>query len=204
MKNVIEMTTKEMIAEYNTLTGKNITKFSTRAVGEKQLERARAYYGAQEQAAEEVAAEEVAADTFDAPEEIWAAKKEYHYSEDGCPNCGAKEDITPAGEENTAAGERLFCHNCSTEFHQNGKIYKARSTGGISEGVKKSWANPEVAAARAKRDAVSVEGKGEFKSVAAAFKALNLPMAKHIKFRMELKAKGAAKFMDYNFSIVSK
>src|SRR5687768_16586607 len=111
MKNVIEMTTKEMIAEYNTLTGKNITKFSTRAVGEKQLERARAYYGAQEQAAEEVAAEEVAADTFDAPEEIWAAKKEYHYSEDGCPNCGAKEDITPAGEENTAAGERLFCHN---------------------------------------------------------------------------------------------
>jgi hypothetical protein len=38
MKN---MTTKEMVAEYNLLTGKSIKKFSTRGAGEKQLAAAR-------------------------------------------------------------------------------------------------------------------------------------------------------------------
>lgn len=36
------MTTQEMIAEYNKLTGKNIKKFSSRAAGEAQLAKARA------------------------------------------------------------------------------------------------------------------------------------------------------------------
>lgn len=39
------MTTKEMIAEYNRLTGKNIKKFSSRAAGEKQLIAARKKHG---------------------------------------------------------------------------------------------------------------------------------------------------------------
>jgi hypothetical protein len=247
MKAITEMTTAEMIQEYNDLTGKSIKKFSTRAAGEKQLAKARndawaAEIAADEAAAaevveeaqaeevaaaevveeaqaeevaadeaaaaEEVAAEEVAAEEVSAEDEVWEEKK-YNYSVDGCPGCGAKGDITAAGLEGTRAGERLFCHNCSTEFHDDGRIYKKRKKGNISEGVKASWQNPEVAAARAKRDAVVVEGgkegiKIECKSVPAAFKALGLSMAKMIKFRLELKAKGTATYSDYKFTIISK
>lgn len=196
MKNVIEMTSKEMIAEYNSLTGKNITKFSTRAVGEKQLEKARSKFVAELKNVRE----ELVAEVEKAAEPV---AKEYHYSVDGCPSCGAKEDITPAGLEGTAGGERLFCHNCSTEFHQDGRIYNAPAKSKtLSESIKASWKNAEVAAKRAKRDHVEVEGKGVFPSVLKAFQALGLPVSKHIKFRMELKAQGSAKFGSYNFKIV--
>jgi hypothetical protein len=40
-KNIIEMSTKEMVEEYNTLTSKSIQKFSSRKAGEKQLAKAR-------------------------------------------------------------------------------------------------------------------------------------------------------------------
>lgn len=42
MKDVKEMTTAELIAEYNHLTGKKITRFASRAAGEKQVLSARA------------------------------------------------------------------------------------------------------------------------------------------------------------------
>lgn len=38
MSNVTEMTTKELVDEYNTRTGKTIAKFSTRANGERQVQ----------------------------------------------------------------------------------------------------------------------------------------------------------------------
>jgi hypothetical protein len=41
MKPITEMTTAEMVAEYNQLTAKTIKKFSSRAAGEKQLQTAR-------------------------------------------------------------------------------------------------------------------------------------------------------------------
>lgn len=42
MKAIAQLTTAEMVAEYNTLTGKSIKKFSSRAAGERQLAAARA------------------------------------------------------------------------------------------------------------------------------------------------------------------
>ena len=42
MKTIAQLTTAEMVAEYNTLTGKSIKKFSSRAVGDSQLAKARA------------------------------------------------------------------------------------------------------------------------------------------------------------------
>ena len=42
MKTIAQLTTAEMVAEYNTLTGKSINKFSSRAAGERQLAAARA------------------------------------------------------------------------------------------------------------------------------------------------------------------
>lgn len=44
-QNVSAMTTAAMVAEYNSLTGKSIKKFSSRAAGEKQLEAARTKAG---------------------------------------------------------------------------------------------------------------------------------------------------------------
>lgn len=42
MKNIADMKTAEILAEYNGLTGKNVKKFSSRKAGEKQLTAARA------------------------------------------------------------------------------------------------------------------------------------------------------------------
>lgn len=66
-----------------------------------------------------------------------------------------------------------------------------------------SWSDPTVKAARSKRDRVVVEGVGEFRSVKEAFLALGLPLAKHIKFRVALKADGERYYSGHNFFLAS-
>lgn len=68
-----------------------------------------------------------------------------------------------------------------------------RALGKHSAGVAKSWNSEAVRAARLTKHGVTVKAGGkltEHKSVAAAFKALSLPMPAHIKFRGKLKASG--------------
>ncbi len=55
--------------------------------------------------------------------------------------------------------------------------------------VAKTWKDPDVAASRATHHAVKVGGE-TFRSVLAAFQALNLPIGRHIPFRKALKAQG--------------
>lgn len=55
--------------------------------------------------------------------------------------------------------------------------------------------------ARRVKNHVRVAGV-EYRSVAAAFEALGLPMNKHIKFRAKLKASGAETFDGHDFIIV--
>lgn len=76
-------------------------------------------------------------------------------------------------------------------------------------GIAASWNDIDVREARLHRQGVIVMvGKraSEFNSTAAAFAALGLPMAKHIRFRMKLKAAGKLTFThagkDYEFSIL--
>ena len=115
-------------------------------------------------------------------------------------SCGA--DITYAGREGTAAGERMFCHHCGTEFKSDGTAYKApKSSTHRSAAIAASWADKDVAARRATHHRVVVEGKGEFKSVREAFAQLGLPMGKHIRFRMALKAAGALEFGNLAFRV---
>jgi len=76
------------------------------------------------------------------------------------------------------------------------KISKSRSAA-----IAASWTDSETAAKRAQRHAVRVAGQ-EFRSVRAAFAALNLPMSKHIKFRMELKAAGQLNAFGYDWEII--
>ena len=192
MKTIAQLTTSEMVAEYNTLTGKSIKKFSSRAAGESQLAKARAE-----------------ASTTAPTKETKVTEKKPYSLDDGCPHCGTKHDQTYAGEENTPAGERMFCHHCSTEYYQDGKIYKAPAKSEKrSIAISESWADKKIAAKRARRDNVLVEGVGTFRSVCEAFKKLNLPMNQHIKFRMHVKTDGSGKFemggKTYNFQLVEK
>lgn len=195
MKAINEMTTAEMVAEYNALTGKSIKKFSSRAAGEKQLAKVRSEASSTSQAAADKVVE----------------KTGFDYAVDGCPGCGATEDQTAAGLDGTIAGDqRNFCHHCSTEYWRDtGKIYKAPAKSvNRSKSISESWNKPEVAAKRARRDNVKVSGAGVFRSVLEAFKSLNLPQSKHIKFRMALKQVGSGVFeyggKTYEFTIVEK
>jgi hypothetical protein len=63
----------------------------------------------------------------------------------------------------------------------------------LSDAVKESWTDPDVAAARRLRHGVSVAGT-KYRSVRKAFQELNLPESKHIPFRLRLKEKGRATF----------
>lgn len=63
--------------------------------------------------------------------------------------------------------------------------------------IKKSWDNPEIAAVRAVRDNVEVNGK-VYRSTHAAFVDLGLPTQKCIKFRKELKAAKKATFTTHD------
>ena len=71
-----------------------------------------------------------------------------------------------------------------------------------------TWKNPEIAAKRAERTAVAVDGHGTFKSTSAAFLALKLPMSGHGRFRTALKAAGKMGFEHdgavFNFSVAPK
>jgi hypothetical protein len=110
-----------------------------------------------------------------------------------CPKCRSTElyegEINAKGfvtNEDKVGG----CHHCG--FHWDlrllPKVPRANSAG-----VAASWSNPEVKAARTTKHGVTVKAGGkttDHKSVAAAFRALNLPMAKHIQFRGKLKASG--------------
>ena len=166
------------------------------------------------QAAADVAGEKQLAkvrSTSQAAADVAVEKKGFDYAVDGCPGCGATEDQTAAGLDGTIAGDqRNFCHHCSTEYWRDtGKIYKAPAKSvNRSKSISESWNNPDVAAKRARRDSVKVSGAGVFRSVLEAFKSLNLPQSKHIKFRMALKQVGSGVFeyggKAYEFTIVEK
>lgn len=220
MKKIAEMSTAEMVAEYNVLTGKSIKKFSSRAAGEKQLAKAREFMTvAKAVVAEAVKKDERKGDRRATDRRVEPAtvvvketsvKKQFNYAVDGCPNCGATEDQTYAGAEGTTAEERNFCHHCSTEYwRETGKIYKAPAKSEKrSTAISESWNDPKIAAKRARRDNVEVKGVGIFRSVCEAFKKLHLPMNQHIKFRMSVKEAGTGTFKHgdkaYKFALVEK
>lgn len=80
----------------------------------------------------------------------------------------------------------------------------------ISEGVRKSWENPATRERRRQRHGVHVlkngSPVGKYSSLYQAFKALGLPVEKHIPFRNKLKLAGTLMFNDgesiYIFSLI--
>lgn len=168
--------TSELVAFYNDNAIKTVTKFVDRATAEKRVA--------------QMIVDMVASAKF-------------------CPFCDTLEnyghDITPAGLEGTKAADNNFHHHCVKEFRPDGTMPKAPTPASAdrSAAISATWANPEVAAARAQRSKVFVEGRGEYRSVKAAFVALGLPISKHIPFRMKLKASGAAHFERHSFVVVA-
>ena len=223
-KMIAEMTTAEMVAEYNALTGKSIKKFSSRAAGEQQLAKARELMKVAKTVVQSPglrnpgdvfgsalnAAKNSPTNLNKETQVVEESKKSFRYEVHGCPNCGATDDQTYAGQEGTTAEERNFCHHCSTEYWRDtGEIYKAPANSETrSKAIAATWENDKIAAARSARDSVVVDGKGTFRSVAAAFKALGLPMSKHIKFRIDVKSNGSGTFKygedEYEFRVVKQ
>ena len=118
-----------------------------------------------------------------------------------CPACGQVQDQAPAGEEGTRAGERLFCHHCGATYEPSGRIYHApASNPSRSAAIASSWTNPEVRAARSQRTSVRCGGT-VYPSLARAFRALGLPLARHIAYRIELKATGRITVGSHVFTV---
>jgi len=196
---VSAMTTAEILAEYNLLTGKSVKKFSSRAAGEKQLEKARS--------AEMHAKVELERHIrFRMSDEDRQLDEKYGFHT--CPSCGVHLsngvlwdgcEFNP-GEIYRTETHQYECQGCGHNF---GKPKKAKS-GLRSTAVAESWNDEVVASKRSRRDSVLVDGV-EFRSVKAAFVHLNLPLAKHIRFRMSLKELGSDTFefdgVLYNFKI---
>ena len=76
--------------------------------------------------------------------------------------------------------------------------YEGQKNQNISEGVRKSWEDPEVRKKRQQHHAVRVHRNstlvGEFSSLYQAFKILGLPVSRHIPFRIKLKQVGSLPF----------
>jgi len=194
MNTIANMTTAEMVAEYNALTGKSIKKFSSRAAGEKQLTAVRA---AQPQPQQEV----------DVIEEA------HHIPELGishCPCCGIHlsngyTTNTDQRENNLPLLDKheYMCLGCAGEF---GPLIKGRSAK-RSAAISNSWNDADVAAKRSRRDHVTVNGS-TYRSVRAAFGALKLPLNQHIRFRMALKESGTGVYehgdKEYEFTLAPK
>jgi len=198
VNQVAKASTADLLAFFNANTGgAQVKKFADRKTAERRVK---------------ALIEEMIADGDLQPQEETQVSedKKFNYTVDGCPHCHSTEDQTYAGEEGTAAEERNLCHHCGTEYwRETGEIYKAPAKSATrSAAIAKSWDNDEIAKARAARDNVSVEGYGTFRSVASAFKKIGLPISRHIKFRIDLKANGTGTFKygtdEYTFKIVKQ
>lgn len=74
----------------------------------------------------------------------------------------------------------------------NTELDTPAKTAARSAAVAATWQDPAVKAARAIRHAVIVKGV-QHRSVGEAFKALSLPMNRHVVFRQKLKASDTGK-----------
>lgn len=197
MFDVKTASTKDLVAEYNRLTGKSITKFSDRATGEKQVT------AALERAKMLASAKGLATAGREANAEAKAQAKPVE------PAVADPVSPAPASEPVAAPAPKL----------QRQKKVKARIDPMLqlpvdrSAAIQRSWTNTAVAAARAQRTAVEVNAVGadkgevrQFRSVKQAFEELGLPLGVHIPFRMTLKAQGKHKIEQdgvvYNFKTV--
>lgn len=222
MKNFAEIqaaTSAELIAFYNTHNAeKPIKKFTNRETAEKRvlalvedLEAAEAAKKPKQKAAHVpviIRAPKKEAATQDAPK---TQEVDHSASNALIAQMLAKEAAQLAETEKKPETAPVVETEKKTEIVApvNPANWATKGRASNSAGVAASWADPEVAAARLTRDGVKVTFEGtakEFKSVNEAFHDYRLPVSKHIRFRLKLKASGKETFefagKKYEFEIV--
>lgn len=170
--NVTTATTNELVDFYNEHAEKPVKRFSDRKTAERRvsalLEQVLAAAKKPEAAPKKVTTKD--------PVLAKLAKVEH---EQPCPNCGI--NVEDNGKDVDSEGNEI-CMACN-------HVVKHAVDEVRSEAIAKTWLDEEVRAKRSTRHIVKVDGV-EYRSVRAAFVALNLPLKEHIKFRMELKVEG--------------
>lgn len=168
------LTSKQLVEAYNALAEKPVKKFQDRATALRRTE---------------ALVREKAANVQD--DEGLVRRSRLNAGE--CPVCGG--DAANQTAADATEGQNFnFCHECGATYSAiDGSIKKPKSAK-RSRAIMESWNDLAVHAKRRQRSAVRVvnaEGEtAEFRSVKQAFLALGLPLSKHIRFRMELKAAG--------------
>lgn len=115
-----------------------------------------------------------------------------------CPLCAAHPKHLKIVVDET---QEVHCSVCGKNSIGDKEVEASPKPKRPTENIKASWKNKKVAEARSQRNGVEVAGK-QYKSVLAAFKELGLPVNKHIKFRLELKANGTAEIAGYTFKLL--
>lgn len=72
------------------------------------------------------------------------------------------------------------------------EIVEPKTAAERSAAIANTWTDPAIKAARSVRNRVTVDGV-EYRSVLAAFKALDLQVSRHVPFRQKLKASETGK-----------
>jgi len=203
VNQVAKTSTADLLAFFNANTGgAQVKKFADRKTAERRVK---------------ALIEEMIADGDLQPQEETQVTEETQEAVIGefvnCPHCGIHlgNGVCHHGQEvngKTIKHDEFeyACLGCGGEFGT--PIHRVAKSATRSEAIAKSWDNDEIAKARAARDNVSVEGYGTFRSVAAAFKKIGLPISRHIKFRIDLKANGTGTFKygtdEYSFKVVKQ
>lgn len=193
MIDVKNAKTNELVAFYNENSGREqIKKFATRAVAERRVSELLD----QLDTIDEVVLEEEAPVTWEIS----------NYGIQNCPHCGVNLENGVVANGDEVNGKKLKldhqfeCMACGGGF---GKAIKRSAN--RSEAIRKSWTDQETYEKRTQRSGVEVTtpmGTNYFTSVAKAFKYYELPMSRHIAFRVALKAAGQLEAYDMKWVIV--
>lgn len=193
-----DMTSAELAFFFNENCGdqKQVKRFSDRATAIKRCEALLASMSQQEFAVDE-------------------SSKPYGFEVHGqvnCPCCGIDlmNGVSQHGDDVNGKPLRhdtheFECMGCGGGFGKTLR-HAAKSTS-RANAIAATWKDASIAAARAQRTCVRVFCKnsiiGEYKSTAEAFRRLGLPLAKHIPFRMALKAAGSNEISVYTFKVAA-
>lgn len=172
-KRFEEMTMSEMIAWYNSNTTNVVKKFADRKTAERRCTALKM----------SLAVKNYELDfDMDVVEEEPASKVKQQAIKIG--------KISAPMHKNTKSAEAINEKKAQVVGHRT-----------LSEAIRESWKDSTTAVKRSARNKVEVDGQ-EYPSVRQAFIDLNLPLEKHIKFRMELKAAGKLKAFDHKWVII--
>lgn len=171
------LTTKQLVEAYNAVADEPVKKFRDRATALRRTE---------------ALVREKAAQTLNVQDDEGLVRRS-RLNAGECPVCGG--DAANQTAADATEGQNFnFCHECGATYSAiDGSIKKPKSAK-RSRAIMESWNDLAVHTKRRQRSAVRVknaEGEvAEFRSVKQAFLALGLPLSKHIRFRMDLKAAG--------------